>query len=389
MGLFNLIFRLGTDNRDFNRGMKDVVGRARVASQEMQSNFTTALGGAARGLGTILAGYVTAAQLKNLTDFAGRFRDMSDRTGVAAETLQELDFALKQSGSSVEMVEKAMRKLGEARQAALGDPSGKAASQFGALGISVSELQNLRDSGDLFLRMAQAIEKTNLDANSLPVILDLIGAKNAEVLPAMASGLREAAMEARRLGLIWDEELIVKMDDLGDAIEANLARLKRPMAEFTLFMLRTADYIITMWTAAASAIGGVVNKLVQLDPRIPKSVKRGSQEAADWLDQTFLNQWEGMLDRNDPAVFKRQREARKGPRNFDLDALLAGLKLPVAAKGGGLRTLDRGDSLLSVGNFLGSAPDTAAQQRAQETISLLRQIEAHTRPLQRGALLFD
>ena len=78
---------------------------------------------------------VGTAQVKSLIELGSKFQDMSERTGVAVETLQELDYALKQSGSSAENAEKAFRKLGEARQKALADPKGAEAAKFNTFGI--------------------------------------------------------------------------------------------------------------------------------------------------------------------------------------------------------------------------------------------------------------
>ena len=379
MGLFSLIFKIGTDNTDFNRGMEHAVDRSKRASRQMADDFSKVARNRLGQAGEMLGGFIGASAVKDMIDFGGRMQDMSERTGVAAERLQEIDYALKLSGSSAERAEKAMRALGQAREKALANPAGKEAAEFSGLGIKLDELKNLRDAGDLFLRFGTAIERVKLDAASLPAILDLIGTKNAEILPAMASGLRESAMEARRLGLILSDETIASLDQLGDEITTVLTAIKKPFAEVILFFARAVDAGIQAVRAAGAAGVNYMNNFMQMNLLLPKFLKKQAQEITNEVNAEFGKGFNEFLDRNDPDKIAAQRAAKRDRaakvRDFDQDALLDALKAgkegKAASAGKGLERL-RTDSLLSVGNFLGSGPDRTAQELRQQTQTLQR-----------------
>lgn len=379
MGLFSLIFKIGTDNTDFNRGMEHAVDRSKRASRQMADDFSKVARNRLGQAGEMLGGFIGASAVKDMIDFGGRMQDMSERTGVAAERLQEIDYALKLSGSSAERAEKAMRALGQAREKALANPAGKEAAEFSGLGIKLDELRNLRDAGDLFLRFGTAIERVKLDAASLPAILDLIGTKNAEILPAMASGLRESAMEARRLGLILSDETIASLDQLGDEITTVLTAIKKPFAEVILFFARAVDAGIQAVRAAGAAGVNYMNNFMQMNLLLPKFLKKQAQEITNEVNAEFGKGFNEFLDRNDPDKIAAQRAAKRDRaakvRDFDQDALLDALKAgkegKAASAGKGLERL-RTDSLLSVGNFLGSGPDRTAQELRQQTQTLQR-----------------
>lgn len=377
MGLFSLIFRLGVDKREFDRGMQDSVRTAKRASQQMGDAFSQ--GGIRQqlgGIGELIGGIVGVAQVKGLIDFAQRFQDISERTGVAVSTLQELDYALKQTGSSIEQAEKAFKALGQARQKALADPAGKEAAKFKVFGIDATELARLRDGGALFLRLSDAIAKTRLDANSLPVILDLIGTKNSEVIPAMAAGLGQAANEARRLGLILDDEVIASLDDIGDEIERQALAIKKPFAEIVLFFTKAIDATIQAVRAIGASLIGAFGEMMQMNPFLGKENKEFWKDTGKFAADDFMKGFQEFLDRNDPEkkeIVARAKRDRAGKANaFNIEDLIAGEK-PKAAP---VPQTKVGDALLSVGNFLGSAPDSRLANELKMSNDLLRRIEA-------------
>lgn len=375
MGLFSLIFKIGADSTEFNRGMDQAVDRSKRAARQMSDSFSLRKG--LNGAAELLGGYIGAAQVKELIDFGGRMQDMSERTGVAAEKLQEIDYALRLSGSSAERAEKAMRALADAREKALANPKGEQMLKFNALGIGPEELRTLRDSGDLFLRFGDAISKIKLDASSLPAILDLIGTQNAEILPAMAAGLRESAEEARRLGLILSNEAIEDLDALGDQITTTLTAIKKPFAEVILFFARAVDAAIQAVRMAATGAANYMNTFIQLNPLAPKWLKNEAQGFVNALNEEFAQGFNQFLDRNDPEKIARAREAKKKradrARAFDQEGLLDEIKAGKApeARERELQRL-KSDSLLAVGNFLGSGPDRMAAEARKQTLTLER-----------------
>ncbi|HEU0011606.1 MAG TPA: hypothetical protein VFT34_17450 [Verrucomicrobiae bacterium] len=210
MGLFNLIFRLGTDNTDFNKGL----GQARRSMDQAASGMSASLKrnfAAAFSIGSL------SAAAKKTIDYASHIDDLSKASGIARETIQEFDYAMRQNGATIDDAIKGARELSKARAEALADPQGPKARLFEQFGIGPNELKNLSNGGDLLKRLSDALKGVNVDANSLPAILDLIGAKNQVIIPAMIDGLREAGDEARRLGLLLDDATVKSLDAAGDA----------------------------------------------------------------------------------------------------------------------------------------------------------------------------
>jgi hypothetical protein len=218
--VLNLIAKLGLNSSGFDEGLSKAEHKA--------SQF-------GRSLGSRLAGFIgvaaVGAQARATIEYAGRINDLSTAAGVSAEALQEMDYAAKQNGASIEDMVKAMRNLAGARDAALKDPGGKEAQSFKSFGIGQDFLKSTTDPAALFRKLSDAVKGTAVDLNSLPEILDLIGSKNQALIPLMQAGFSEAAEEARKLGLVIENDVIGELDELGDSIDRNMSRFNAAVAK--------------------------------------------------------------------------------------------------------------------------------------------------------------
>jgi hypothetical protein len=185
-------------------------------------------GAGAAGM-TGLAGGALAAG-KAFADAGSKIDDMSQRTGMTAEEVSKLQYAAQQSGTSIESVEKAIRKMQKAsggksgmsasaefaaiadKIAAISDPSEQAAAAMAAFGNSGAELLPLLADGSAGLdKMGQRASELGLvmsgeDANaaatlgdsfdelwaSLGGVTNAIGAALAPMLTSMVSGMTTA-----------------------------------------------------------------------------------------------------------------------------------------------------------------------------------------------------
>lgn len=367
MGFLSLVGRLSLDSSDWHAKIQGT----KQSVNELKSN---------------LAQFVTvstvAFQAKKIIDYAAKIQDLSEQTGVGVERLQELDYALSQSGSSAEGAKRALIKLGEARRKALADPGSKEAKEFKLLGIDSAQLASLRDSGDLFVRLSDSIKDVKVDSNSIPVVLDLIGKKNAEVLPAMAAGLRASAEEARRLDLILGQDVIESLDDVGDQITTVVAAIRKPFAEVINFFLTALDSIQIGIKRIALAYVETVNAITQKNPFAPKSVKETTQLQAEAVREEFDKQFNAFLDRRDPEVIAKTREAKKAradrKRQFTIEELTVDNDptQKKAARSAADNVLS--DSLTKIGNFLGGTTQSPQVQQLIKVNELLRRIEQNT-----------
>jgi hypothetical protein len=199
----SLMARLGMDSTGFDRTLAAAEGKATKTFSSIGSKLAAVFS----------VGAITV-QARKAIDFASRITDLSEALGVSAVRLQDMDFAARQSGASLDDMATAMRKLGEARAKALNDPGGKEAKAFEAFGIDLAFLKANTDPAELFARMSDAVQDTNINLDTMPQILDLIGERNQGVIAVMAAGLRDAEAAAHDLGQDLDDDVRESLDAL-------------------------------------------------------------------------------------------------------------------------------------------------------------------------------
>ena len=163
------------------------------------------VGGAAitGGIGLVVSGFTAAtASVWRFVDAGAGLDDIANRTGASAEGLSQLRYAAEQSGTNLEAVEKAMRKLGDVQtQAANGSKS--AAAALASVGLSAGQLAAMSVE-DRFLAVADGISRIQDPAAKASLAMDLLGKSGADLVPMMeegSAGIRGLMAEANQLGL--------------------------------------------------------------------------------------------------------------------------------------------------------------------------------------------
>ena len=206
MAIFSLIAKLGLDGTNFESGLK--------RSQSMAK-------GIGRDISGTLAGVFAVDKLAQFgvqaIETAGKLQDLSNQLGISAEFLQEMKFAADLGGSSLDEVASALEKITIARGKALGGDQGLL-DAFARFGITAQEIKTAKIE-DIFLKIGRAFEG---DANPQKLIApfrELAGKSAGALIPAMATGLSDAADQARRLGIIMSNDVITAMDDANDRMD--------------------------------------------------------------------------------------------------------------------------------------------------------------------------
>ena len=206
MGNFSLLAKLGLDSSSFESGAK----RAESISRKFGKEMTGAL--------------ATAFSVEKVVQFgleavsaAGKLSDLSDRVGVSAGFLQEMQFAAEQTGASLEDVTASIEKLSVARAQALAGSETKM-NAFKLLGISVDDLKTLR-SEDLFTKIGDTIKNAPNPQNLLAPFREIAGKGAGALIPAMIEGLQDTAQKARELGLVMNDNVVASLDDAADRID--------------------------------------------------------------------------------------------------------------------------------------------------------------------------
>lgn len=187
------------------------IGKAAVAG-------IAAVGTAAVGAATGVWKMATSA-----SEYADKIQQMSDVTGMSAETLQEFDYIGKNLGVDLETITGAQSKLIKSMSAAYNGSKTQAAA-FATLGVSVKNLHGgLRDSqevmGDVFDALSKVQNPTERDALAMQIFGKSARALNP-LINAGSDALNQLSEEAERNGAILTGEQISALDAFGDSIDA-------------------------------------------------------------------------------------------------------------------------------------------------------------------------
>ena len=224
------------------------------------------VGLAASALGASIVGSMGLAVTAwaNAGDEVGK---MSKRTGIGTTAIQELSYAAKLSGTSIEEVEVAVRKM----QSSITDASSgvdTAEKSFKALGIPLSEIKNLSPE-EQFNRISTAIADVKDPTERASLAVDLFGRSGTMLLPMLADGsdgLRKMRDEAHTFSNVMGEDTVAAAEELNDDMD----RLKGAMT--------------ALWQELAMAVLPTIKSFVEA----LKSVLTG---ARDWIkeNQTLFN----------------------------------------------------------------------------------------------------
>lgn len=245
MAQLSLMARLGLDGSGYFLGMKRAEGSAKNLSHEFNSNLKGAIAGA---FGT----FALIEYTKKTIEFASHLNDLSDRTDVSTDALQEWGFAAKQNGSNIDEVVSFFEKLGAAREKALGG-SQQDIAWFKKLGVATDDLKKKRLEG-IGLQVGKTIQ--NGDVQNLIGALKGVGGKGAGALvPTFKSDLEEMAKAAREAGAIMKLETIEKLDAFGDELDVLAMRLRGPFADAITSVLRAGNIMVTGVKAIMAYLG--------------------------------------------------------------------------------------------------------------------------------------
>ncbi len=270
-------------------GLSRSLGSLSKQAQGVQGGIGR-MGQAARGVGGLMGALVPvgavaglAAMAKGSIDTADNLNDMSQRTGVAVESLSRFGQAAADSGSSIEGVAKGMGQLAKR----ITDPGSAASEALKGIGIATTDAQGkvrsldsvMLDISDRFAKMPDGAEKSAL-------AMQLFGKSGVELIPMLNEG--RAALEQYQATISGD--MAKSADEFNDALNAIGRELSGPFNEAVTKLLPAitgiANGIVGMIKAFTSlpgpvqqtllVIGGLLTALVALAPAISAIITIGS-----------------------------------------------------------------------------------------------------------------
>lgn len=201
----NLKVDLGLNSAAFDVGLKNAgKGMDGLAKQ------AAVMGAAIAAAVTAAAGAFTAIVMKT-SEAANATGDMADMLGLNVESLQELRHAADRGGMGMQNFDVAMRRFIR-RSAEAANGTGAAKGAFKELGIELRTTDGrLKDSEALLAEVADAMEGVQSPADKLRLafqMFDTDGAKMVNVLAGGSAELERLREEARKLGIVLDEDTI-------------------------------------------------------------------------------------------------------------------------------------------------------------------------------------
>lgn len=187
------------------------------------------------GIGVGIAGAAIGAMAaKGINDFAdigGAVQDMADRTGLATKNISGLRVAAQLSGTSIETVEAAIKKMEIGMTSAAGVSDNMKAA-FNGIDLTVENFMAAKPDFQ-FQLLARAIGQTQDPAMRAQLAMEAFGKAGTDLLPMFADGnfsLAEFNKQAEQLGVSFSPEKAAQAAALGDAMD----KLKMMMSGLSL-----------------------------------------------------------------------------------------------------------------------------------------------------------
>jgi hypothetical protein len=248
------------------------------------------MGQAAKGVGGLMGALLPVGAVAGLTaiakgsiDAADNLNDMSQRTGVAVESLSRFGQAAQDSGSSIEGVAKGMGQLAKR----ITDPSSAASKALFGIGVATRDAQGkVRSLDAVMLEISDRFAKMPDGAEKSALAMQLFGKSGVELIPMLNQG--RAALEQYQATISGD--MAKSADEFNDSLNAIGRSLSGPFNEAVTALLPAITSIaqgivgiINAFTALPEpvqatllVIGGLLTALVALAPAISAIISIGS-----------------------------------------------------------------------------------------------------------------
>lgn len=219
----------------------------------IKSSFMGLKGEAAAALKTYLgfAGIRMGVQFfRGALEMADNIKEAAQRTGMSITAFQRLNYAARQTGTSMEGVETAFRRL----QAVIGggEMTSKQEAAFNRLGLSVAYLKTLSPDA-LFQAVGTAVAAIPDATQRASMAVMLFGNSGTAILP-MVADMKNLGDNAERLGLILSEQTVKQAAEFNDKLDE--LKLRAQAGSLSIVDLSKESMIATGLMATLGAVLG-------------------------------------------------------------------------------------------------------------------------------------
>ena len=324
------------------------------------------VGGAVRAMGLLggalsIGAFVSMA--KQAIDTADAINKLTQRTGLAAETLSQLQYAAKLADVSSDSLTTGIKKLNQSIAGGLAGDKEKLAV-FKALGITLADTAGRTKTADqVLLEMADTFAKSRDGAGKTAAAIALLGKAGDEMIPLLNGGsqaILDLMKEADRLGLTISGDFAARAEEFND----NLTRIQTQSEKLAISLggdlvdgLGKAMKAMADAVAEGNKLEGVVNFIQTLltgDDRYKAQVKVVTGTEKLMAAQSALDRARGSNNEKEIARLENAVRLRKAEldmhRNYlamldaeekkSKDAAAAAAKIRTSGKE--IRTIDSG-----------------------------------------------
>jgi len=171
-------------------------------SQKGVANFKASILGAAKVMAGAFAVRAVGRAITSVADLGDQLQKTAQRTGIAVETLNGLQFAATQGGTSLETLNTGLRTMAKNLFDA-SNGTGEAKDALEQLGISSVDSQgNLRGTEDVLTELAEKFSQFEDGTTKAALAQRILGRSGAELIPLLnggAAGLASMVKEANEL----------------------------------------------------------------------------------------------------------------------------------------------------------------------------------------------
>ena len=200
--LGKLIVSIGADLTELAKGLTDAQGKVNDTAKKIADATTKISTGMAVAGGAIVAAFTGV--VNSTTDYVEEISKVSERSGIAIETLSRLKFAAEMVDVSFESVSNGLRFLQKSMYEA-NQGSNTYLAAFRALGLTVKDSNGyLKSTDTMLMEIADSFQKSDDSIMKNRIAMELFGRGGAEMVRVLnlgSQGIRELYAEADRLGV--------------------------------------------------------------------------------------------------------------------------------------------------------------------------------------------
>ena len=232
-----------------------------IKGKDKASGVMRKIGKTMKGIGIGIAGISTAAigmgiaSVKAFADAGDEVQKMALKTGFSTESLSELKHAANLSGTSIQGLEKGIKRMSAV---VLGAQQGLATGTdaLDMMGMKVADLEGLSPE-QVFLKMSEAIADIADPITKAAVAQDVFGKSGVDLLPMLANGaegLKEMRQEANELGLVMDQDAADSAANFNDSITKLQGALGGLMMELGKALMPVLEKLIPILIKVVQAL---------------------------------------------------------------------------------------------------------------------------------------